>query len=231
MEVPQHLAVILDGNRRWATKRHLPAWSGHREGAKNLENFLQWCADLDIPQVSAYILSTENLDRPKKELDELFKIYYRYLEKYIKKEAKFFDKYEIRVKFIGDMSKLPPSLVRLMGKLMEKTAKYQKKTFNILVAYGSRFELAETMKKIAERIIREGRIEITQKDIEQNLLVPVPVDLVIRTGGMSRLSNFLLWQSAYAEMYVTKVLWPDFSKRELVKAIKWYSEIKRNFGR
>lgn len=100
-----------------------------------------------------------------------------------------------------------------------------------MVAYGAQFELTEAFKKIAEKMIKVGKIEITEKDIEQNLLVPVPVELVIRTGGMSRLSNFLLWQVAYAELYVTKTLWPDFSKKELIKAIRWYNKIQRNFGR
>ncbi len=118
-----------------------------------------------------------------------------------------------------------------MGKIMQKTAKYQKKILNIMIAYGSHFELTETIKKIAEKAIKTGRVEITQKDVEKNLLVPTPIDLIIRTGGMSRLSNFMLWQAAYAEIYTTNTLWPDFSKEELIKAIKWFNSVRRNFGR
>lgn len=228
--VPNHLGVILDGNRRWSTARHMPAWFGHKQGAKTFDKFLDWCMELGIPNISVYALSTENLNRPKREVEEIFKIFYEWLEKYQKKESGFFDKYQVKVRFIGDLSKLPSRLVRLMGKLMQKTAKYQKKCLNILVAYGSQFELMDTFKRIAKTILKTGKIEITQKDIESNLLVPVPLDLVIRTGGMSRLSNFLMWQASYAELYVTKTLWPDFSKKELIKAIKWYSSVKRNFG-
>lgn len=230
LEVPNHLGIILDGNRRWARKHGMHPWQGHWEGAKRFEKFLEWCAELNIPCVSAYVLSTENLNRPKRELDEIFKIIYKLLKKWERKEA-VLDKYEVKVRFCGDLSKLPPKLLKLMGKLMQKTAKYQKKVLNIMIAYGAKFELTQAFRKIAKKIIEKGRIEITQKDIEANLLVPVPVDLVIRTGGYSRLSNFLLWQTAYAEFYVTKTLWPDFSKKELIEAIKWFNSIEKHFGR
>jgi undecaprenyl diphosphate synthase len=231
LQVPDHLAVIIDGNRRWSRKRGLTPWIGHRKGAKNFENFLQWCCDLNVPQVSAYLLSTENLTRPKREVEELLKIYQDYLERLLSKKSDFLDKYQVRVKFAGDLERLPPKLVKLMGKVMEKTAKYQKKVLNLLIAYGSHFELTEVMKKIAKKAIETGSIEITERDVEANLLVPVPIDLVIRTGGHSRLSNFMLWQAAYAELYITKTLWPDFSKKELIKAIEWYNSTQRNFGK
>lgn len=229
--IPTHLAVIIDGNRRWARKRGMQPWYGHWEGAKTLEKFLEWCMELNIPQISIYGLSTENLKRPKKELKEIFKIYYHYLKKWESGKSDFLKRYEVKVRCIGDLSKLPPKLVRLMGKVMEKTAKYQKKVINLLIAYGSHFELTETIKKIVEKVIKTGRIEIEERDIEQELLVKTPVDLIIRTGGYYRLSNFLLWQAAYAELYVTQTLWPDFSKEELIKAIKWFNSIQRNFGR
>jgi len=232
MQTPNHLAVILDGNRRWAHDHGMQPWKGHWEGAKNFENFLNWCLELGIPQVSAYVLSTENLKRSKTEINEIFKIFYEYFERWEKETGEsLLDKYQVKVRFVGDLESLPPKLVKLMGKIMRRTAKYQKKTLNILIAYGSKFELTRAFKKIAEKVMKLGRIEITEKDIEANLLVPVPVDLVIRTGGFSRLSNFLLWQTAYAETYFTKTLWPDFSKKELVKAIKWYNSVQKNFGR
>jgi undecaprenyl diphosphate synthase len=231
MNVPNHIGVIIDGNRRWARARGMEPWMGHRQGAKTLENFLKWCLELGIPQVSVYMLSTENLNRSKKELDELFDLYYKYLKKWASGKSDMLDKYEVKVRCIGDLSRLPPKLVKMMGKLMIRTAKYQKRVLNLLIAYGSHFELTETIKKIAEKMVKTGKIEITQKDIEANLLVQTPVDCIIRTGGMSRLSNFLLWQAAYAEIYVTKTLWPDFSKKELIKAIKWYNSVQRNFGK
>lgn len=231
LKLPNHLALILDGNRRWARKRGLPPWAGHRAGAENLEKILNVCLELGIPHISVYVLSTENLNRSKKEVQEIFKILSEYLEKWERGEAGFLDKYEVKVRFVGDLNKLPKKLVRIMGKIMQKTAKYQRRVLNLLVAYGSRFELVQTIKKIVEKAIKSGKLEISEKDIEANLLVPVPVDLIIRTGGYSRLSNFLLYQAAYAEIYVTKVLWPDFNKKELIKAIKWFNSVNRKFGR
>jgi undecaprenyl diphosphate synthase len=118
-----------------------------------------------------------------------------------------------------------------MKRIMKRTEKYNKKLFNILIAYGGRFELTNAFKKLVEGAMKSGRIVITQKKIEENLLVSGDVDLLIRTGGTHRLSNFLPWQSTYAEIYVTETLWPDFSKRELMKAIRWFSESQRNFGK
>ena len=136
----------------------------------------------------------------------------------------------MKVRFVGDLNRLPPKIVKLMGKIMQKTAKYQKRLLNVLINYGGKFELVEAFKKLASKIVKAGKIEINEKDIEENLLVNSPVELIIRTGGFSRLSNFMMWQAAYAEIYVTKKLLPDFSKREFMKAIRWYSSVKRNFG-
>lgn len=231
MIVPNHLGMILDGNRRWARARGMAGWMGHRYGAEKLNRFLNWCLELNIPQVSIFTLSTENLEkRSQKEISELFKLFKEYFKKWEEKGS-IFDKYEVRVRFCGDFKRLPKDLVKIMEKIMQKTAKYQKKILNVLIAYGSHFELTEAFKKIATKILASGRIQITPKDIEKNLLVPTPIDLLIRTGGMHRLSNFLLWQAAYAEIYVTKTLWPDFSKKELIKAIKWFNSVQRNFGR
>ena len=186
--------------------------------------------ELKIREVSVYTLSTENLKRPKRELDELFKIFYQYLDKWEKGKDGFLEKYQVKIRFIGDLEKLPPKLVKAMGKLMQKTAKYQKRFLNLLVAYGSQFEIAHAVKRIAEKLIKFGKVEITPKQIEKNLMVTKPLDLIIRTGGHQRLSNFLLWQASYAELFTTETLWPAFTKREFMKAIRWYSSTKRNFG-
>jgi tritrans,polycis-undecaprenyl-diphosphate synthase [geranylgeranyl-diphosphate specific] len=231
--LPNHLGIIIDGNRRWARARGLPPWEGHRAGAEKLNEFLNWCLELGIPQVSIYTLSTENLNRPKEELKHLFKLLEEYVDGLLNDKKKFalLEKYEVRVRFVGELNRLPKKLIRLMGKLMEKTAKYQKRVLNFLVAYGGKSEIVNAVKKLAEEVIKHGKIEITEKDIEKHLYVPQPLDLVIRTGGYQRLSNFLLWQASYAEIYVTKTLWPDFSKKEFMKALRWYSQQKRNFGR
>jgi tritrans,polycis-undecaprenyl-diphosphate synthase [geranylgeranyl-diphosphate specific] len=233
LTLPNHLGIIIDGNRRWARARGLPPWEGHRAGAEKLNEFLNWCLELGIPQVSIYTLSTENLNRPKEELKHLFKLLEEYVDGLLNDKKKFalLEKYEVRVRFVGELNRLPKKLIRLMGKLMEKTAKYQKRVLNFLVAYGGKSEIVNAVKKLAEEVIKHGKIEITEKDIEKHLYVPQPLDLVIRTGGYQRLSNFLLWQASYAEIYVTKTLWPDFSKREFMKALRWYSQQKRNFGR
>jgi tritrans,polycis-undecaprenyl-diphosphate synthase [geranylgeranyl-diphosphate specific] len=231
--LPNHLGIIIDGNRRWARARGLPPWEGHRAGAKKLNEFLNWCLEVGIPQVSIYTLSTENLNRPKEELEHLFKLLEEYVDGLLNDKKKFalLEKYEVKVRFVGELNRLPKKLIKLMGKLMEKTAKYQKRVLNFLVAYGGKSEIVNAVKKLAEEIIKHGKIEITEKDIEKHLYVPQPLDLVIRTGGYQRLSNFLLWQASYAEIYVTKTLWPDFSKKEFMKALRWYSQQKRNFGR
>lgn len=230
LQVPEHLGIIIDGNRRWAREKGMIPWQGHWEGVKNLEKILEYCLEMKIKEVSVYTLSTENLKRPKRELDELFKIFYHYLDKWEKEGDGFLEKYQVKVRFIGDMNKLPPKLVKAMGRLMRKTAKYQKRFLNLLIAYGSYFEITQAMKKIAEKIIKFGKVEITPKQIEKNLMITTPLDLVIRTGGHNRLSNFLLWQASYAELYTTETLWPAFKKREFMKAIRWYNAVKRNFG-
>ncbi len=229
MNVPNHIAFILDGNRRWAQKHRLSLF-GHKQGGKKFEDVLDWCLKLGVPHVSAYVLSTENLNRPKKELDEIFKVAFDFLKNW-EKEKTIFDKYEVNVRFVGDLGKLPPKLVKLMGRIMRRTAKYQKRALNILVAYGSRFELTNVMRKVAEKAIKTGHIEITEKEINKNLLVPVPIDLLIRTGGMQRLSNFMLWQASYAELIFLDTLWPDFTKKDLIWCIKEYNRRQRKFGK
>ncbi len=205
-------------------------WVGHQKAEKVISDFLNWSVELGVPQISVWVGSTENLtERPEREVKELYKLYFKLLENWERKES-VLDKYQVKVRFIGDLKKLPPKLVGLMGKLMQKTAKYQKKLLNVLINYGGKFELVEVFKKLAANIVKTGKIEITEKSIEESLLVNSPVDLVIRTGGFSRLSNFMLWQTSYAEMYITKTLLPDFSKKEFMKAIEWYSSTKRNFG-
>ena len=229
--IPNHIAVILDGNRRWAKNHGLKPWIGHRHGSEKFEELLDWCLELNVPQISVYALSSENLNRPKKEVLELMRLLKKELDKFETDKASLLEKYEVKVKFCGDFKRLPPSLVNVMKRIMKKTEKYNKKVLNMLIAYGGRFELEQAVKKIVDTAIKIGRIKITQKTIEENLLISGDVDLVIRTGGMNRLSNLLPWQTSYAEIYVTKTLWPDFTKREFIKALKWFSDLKRNFGR
>ena len=221
MAIPKHIAVIIDGNRRWARKHNLKEWQGHKKGAERLEDFLNWCLEAGIKEVSAYVLSTENLNRSKEELDHLFKLFKEMFKKMEEKE-KFSDKYKVRVRFIGNLKKLPKDLLEIIKKVEDKTKKYDERILNVLIAYGSKFEITQAARKCRK---------IDEKELEKNLLVPEPVDLVIRTGGYNRLSNLMLWQCAYAELYFTKTLWPDFSKKEFLKALKWFSNVQRNFGK
>jgi len=231
MIVPTHLAVILDGNRRWALKHHLKPWRGHFFGAEKFEKFIEWCTELKIPKVSAYVLSTENLNRSKKEVDALMDLFQKELEKLETEKMSFLDKYEIRINFLGDMKRLPISLVNIMNRIMKKTRKYNKRVFNLMVAYGGKFELTEAIKKIAVKALRTGIITVTQKTVSDNLLVKDDIDLLIRTGGEKRLSNFMPWQAAYAELITLRKLWPDFTKRDLIRCIKEYSRRQRRFGK
>ncbi|MDI6806317.1 MAG: polyprenyl diphosphate synthase [Candidatus Aenigmarchaeota archaeon] len=218
-------------NRRWARAHGMPPWKGHWFGAKKIEKFLKWCIELKISQVSVYTLSTENLERPKRELDELFKIFYFYLNKLENGESNFLEKYRVRVRFIGDLEMLPPRLVKLIGKVMQKTAKYQKRVINFLIGYGGKFEITQAIRAIVEECIKKGKVEITEKSVEKKLLVSKPVDLLIRTGGEMRLSNFLLWQTAYSEIIFLKKFWPDFEKKDLIRCIEKFNQRKRRFGK
>lgn len=231
LKIPNHLAIIPDGNRRWSKQHKMPPWKGHWEGAETMDKFFNWCLELGVPQVSIWIGSTENLSaRPIRELSELFKAYYAFLDRLEKKQP-ILDKYQVKVRFIGDLGKLPKRMLKIMRNIMSATARYQKRVLNILVHYGGKFEILNIMKKIAEKAVRFGKIEITEKDIERNLMVPIPVDLVIRTGGTARLSNFMMWQASYAELIFLNKLWPDFTRKDLEKCLKEYSNRKRNFGK
>ena len=228
--VPNHLGIILDGNRRWAVGRKMKPWQGHSFGAEKFEEFMEWCVQLGIPKVSAFVLSTENLNRSKMEVDALMDLLQKELEKMERERMSFLDKYEIRMKFVGDLTRLPMGLRRVMGRLMKKTEKYNQKVFNLLVAYGGKFELTQAVKKIAKKAIETGVVTVTEKTIKNNLLVKDDIDLLIRTGGAKRISNFMPWQVAYAEMIVLRKYWPEITKRDLIRCIGEYNRRQRNFG-
>ncbi len=230
-KIPNHLAIIPDGNRRWSKQHGMPPWKGHWEGAETMDKFFNWCLELGIPQVSIWVGSTENLtSRPMKEISELFKTYYAFLDRLEKKQP-VLDKYQVKVRFIGDLDRLPKRMLKLMGKIMATTAGYQKRILNILVNYGGKFEILNVVKRLADTFVKLGKVQISERTIEKNLMVPVPVDLVIRTGGHARMSNFMLWQSSYAEMIFLNKLWPDFTKKDLTDCIKEFTRRQRNFGK
>lgn len=222
-----HLGLILDGNRTWAKNKKLPPWEGHKAGAKNLEIILDYCMKLDIPQVTAYTLSIENVrNRPKEELYEIYGLLNEYIKKVVYGETGLVDKHEVKVTFVGKLDELPPETGEFIKEITEKTKDYQKKKLNLLTAYDALYELKEIFCKFE----LEGK-EITEENIQDNLPIKDPVDLIIRTKGEHRLSGFLPLQSRYAEVYFTKKLWPDFTTRDLRRILKWYFTRERNFGR
>ncbi|MEM5820503.1 MAG: polyprenyl diphosphate synthase [Candidatus Aenigmatarchaeota archaeon] len=230
MLLPNHIGIIPDGNRRWATKKGLAPYIGHWYGAKKLEEICKFIFELGIKKLSIYTLSTENLkNRKKEEINELFKIFKTYFRKWLKGEFKEIDLYEVKINFFGNFFILPKSLVKLMKKIMQKTSKYNKRILNILIAYGGTYEILRAVKEMIKRKVKIEKID--EKEIKKYLFVKDDVDLIIRTGGYSRLSNFLPLQSTYAEIYVTKKLWPDITKKDILDAIKWYSRIQRKFGK
>lgn len=230
LNVPQHVAIILDGNGRWAKKKHLPRNMGHVQGSKAVERIIEDAYDLGIKYLTVYAFSTENWKRPKDEVDALMKLLRDYLKNCIKRA----NKNNMKVRVIGDVTGLSQDLQDKIQQLEEASKNNTGINFTIALNYGSRDEMVRAMKCMAEDI-QAGRIQkedITETSF-QNYLdtreLPDP-DLMIRTSGEERLSNFMLWQLAYTEFYFTDVLWPDFNKKELKKAIEYYNGRDRRFG-
>ena len=230
LNVPQHVAIILDGNGRWAKKKHLPRNMGHVQGSKTVERIIEDAYDLGIKYLTVYAFSTENWKRPKDEVDALMKLLRDYLKNCIKRA----NKNNMKVRVIGDVSGLSQDLQDKIRQLEEASKDNTGINFTIALNYGSRDEMVRAMNHMAEDI-QSGRIQkedITETSF-QNYLdtrdLPDP-DLMIRTSGEERLSNFMLWQLAYTEFYFTDVLWPDFNKKELKKAIEYYNGRDRRFG-
>ena len=227
-----HLAIIMDGNRRFAWSKALETEIGHKMGKMKLEQVLDWVLELEIHYFTVYALSTENLNRPDGELDGLFKLYIEGL-KDIADDPRIHEN-KVKVQIIGRRELLPDSVNEAIRYAEEKTANYDDFTFTVCLAYGSREEMLDAIKSIAADH-SSGELEldsIDEGEVSRRLYtaeMPDP-DLVIRTSGEERISNFLLWQMAYSELYFTDVFWPSFSKKELLKAIQTYQARKRRFG-
>jgi tritrans,polycis-undecaprenyl-diphosphate synthase [geranylgeranyl-diphosphate specific] len=233
--VPGHIGIILDGNRRWATGQGLSFGLGHTEGANVAEELLDWCHELDIKTVTLYVLSTENLDRDKKEVAGLFALIEERLGKLLKDERIF--RYRVKVKAIGQLDALPDSIRNLLAEIEEKTAGFGDHYLNIAIAYGGRAEITDVMRSVAQDV-KKGILspeQITDETIEKRLytsyLPNQEPDLIIRTSGEERLSGFLLWQGAYSELVFTDVFWPSFRKIDLMRAIRTYQRRTRRYGR
>ena len=233
--IPEHIGVILDGNRRWARSRGLDPWKGHEHGAKKMEDFLDWCGDIsEIRSITLYAFSTENFKRSEKEVSEIFRLLKQYLNSLLKDERVV--KNEIRVKMLGRIEMLPEEFQQLIRQVEEKTAHYRKHYFNFAIAYGGRTEIVDAVRSLAQNVREEklGLEDISEKLIESYLytahLPKCSPDLIIRTSGEVRLSNFLTWQGAYSELCFVDVYWPDFRKLDLLRAIRMYQHRQRRFG-
>ena len=234
-DIPNHVALILDGNRRWA-KRHLTLTKqGHWRGADAVENLLDWCEELDIKIITLYALSAENLNRKDDELEYLYKLIRMRLEKLYNDPR--IHKNKMRVKAIGRIELLPESIKEILRKLDDATKDYNEHFLNIALAYGGQFELVDAVKKIGEKI-KDGTIDVNdidKKEIESNLytshLPQSSPDMILRTSGEKRLSGFLMWQSAYSELVFMDIFWPEFRKIDLMRAIRTYQERKRRMGK
>lgn len=230
MNIPQHIAIILDGNGRWAKKKGMPRNYGHAQGSKNVERICEDAYKMGVKYLTVYAFSTENWKRPKDEVDALMNL----LRNYMKTCLKTAEKNRMRVRVLGDKSALDEDIRTRIAELEEATKNNDGLCFQIALNYGSRDEMVRAMKKMCEDCVngKANPEEIDERMFESYLDthdIPDP-DLMIRTSGEQRLSNYLLWQLAYSEFYFTDVLWPDFTKEELVKAIEYFNGRDRRFG-
>nr|WP_295310153.1 isoprenyl transferase [uncultured Blautia sp.] len=230
MNVPNHIAIILDGNGRWAKAKGMPRGFGHIKGCANLEQVCYDIKDLGVKYLTVYAFSTENWKRSREEVDGLMKLFRSYLKKCIKISRDN----KMKIKIIGDISAFAPDIQESIRKLEEFSKDYDELYFQIAMNYGSRDEITRGMKKMAQDVA-DGKLSpenVTEARVESYLDtagVPDP-DLLIRTSGEQRLSNFLMWQLAYTEFYFTDVAWPDFHKAELIQAIEKYNQRDRRYG-
>ncbi|MBI4398252.1 MAG: isoprenyl transferase [Candidatus Omnitrophica bacterium] len=228
---PRHIAVIMDGNGRWAEQRRLPRIEGHRAGVESIREVLRAAHELEIPYITLYAFSNENWHRPKEEVNFLMRL----LSDYLDKEFEELHKNNIRFQAIGRTDMLPEEIQKKIEKNIKATEHNTALTLTVALSYSGRLELVDAVKKISEKVAR-GQLrtsEITEAVVSEHLYtqgLPDP-DLLIRTSGEMRISNFLLWQMSYTEIYVTDVLWPDFRKQHFFEAVEAYQKRERRFGR
>jgi undecaprenyl diphosphate synthase len=230
-KLPQHLAIIMDGNGRWAKKRGLPRIAGHSQGVNTLKNILRYCQEIGITYLTVYAFSSENWGRPQREVDFLMELFTRLLHK----ELVDMEKEGVKLNFLGDLTRLPASLQAQIAIAVDRTQNNQRINFNIALNYGSRQEIIAACRHLATKVQSQ---ELLPEEIDENLFdrslytnhLPDP-DFLIRTSGEMRLSNFLLWQIAYTEIYVTDTLFPDFDRAELHRALLIYQGRDRRFGK
>lgn len=230
-KLPTHIAIIMDGNGRWAKQKGLFRVAGHEEGTKAVRDVVEGCAELGVKNLTLYAFSTENWNRPKLEVDTLMRL----LVSSLKKEIKTLQDNNIKLTSIGNISNLPKKAQRELKDVIEKTSGNSHMTLTLALSYGSREEITSCIRQIADKV-KSGELksnEVDESVINEHLYTRnfPDVDLLIRTSGEQRISNFLLWQIAYAELYFTKILWPEFRKENLYEAIYNYQNRERRFGK
>ena len=231
MKIPKHIAIIMDGNGRWAEKRGMPKIMGHKQGVESIKKAVQACIKFGVKYLTLYAFSTENWLRPRKEVEGLFKL----LENFLDSQFQIFHKNNVRLRIIGDREKIAPFLRKKIEQAEKDTESYNSLVLNIALSYGARQEIVSAVKNISEDV-KKGSVETS--DVDEKLFseylytkdCPDP-DLLIRTSGEMRISNFLLWQISYAEFYVTTKLWPDFGEKDLKIAIEEYDNRERRYGK
>jgi len=231
---PDHIAIILDGNRRWASEKALNPWFGHEKGAEKVEQLLDWCLKLGVKSITLYAFSTENFRRSKNEVEEIMQIAQEQFQKILTDER--IHRNKVHVKVIGRLSLLPKDLQQLIMDVENATQDYDEHFLNLALAYGGRAEIVDAAKKIADRV-HDGELnpeEIDEQVFEKYLytshMSKQDPDLIIRTSGEERLSGFLLWQSAYSELCFLDVYWPDFRFIDLLRAVRTFQRRRRRFG-
>jgi len=225
---PRHIAIILDGNGRWAKKRGLPRTAGHAVGSETFRKIATYCKNIGVEYLTVYAFSTENWNRPADEVGAIMKL----LGKYLNEAIDTMERDHIKMKIFGDVAKLPPELQKLVEKTDEISSRYEGFQANICLNYGGRDEIVNAARRYAQDLAEGKAAELTEEVFSNYMYsagIPDP-DLLIRPGGEQRISNFLLWQCAYAEFYFTDVLWPDFTPEELDKAIAEFHRRDRRYG-
>ncbi len=234
MQVPRHIGIILDGNRRFAKRLMLKPFMGHEWGAKKFKEFLEWCHELNVYEVTAYTFSEQNFNRPKEEFDYLMKLFRKEYDSLgTDKNVEKLKEKGIRINFIGRIWKFPADVKASMNNLMEKTKKNTKRIVNFAMAYGGREEVLDAVQKIAEDV-KSGKLDvksINEKVFGDHLYMNSEPDLIIRTGGDHRTSNFLIWQSHYSEWFFIDKSWPEMEKTDLLAVIDDYAKRERRFGK
>jgi tritrans,polycis-undecaprenyl-diphosphate synthase [geranylgeranyl-diphosphate specific] len=224
-KIPTHIGIILDGNRRYAKKLGIPKFKGHEKGFNKIKELLNWCMELGIKEITLYCFSTENFKRSKEEVDYLFNLFRKKIGDF--KKDKIIHENKVKISFIGRLSMFPEDMQKSMKEVMEMTKDYENYKLNLALAYGSKSEIVDAFK----RILSKGIKEIDENVITENLYLPDDVDILIRPGGEKRLSNFLLWQNSYAEIFFIDTLWPEFKKEDLVAIIEEFKKRERRFGK